>query len=138
MVKTIDLDLVMTFIPTSLTARVAIKTEKKTCIICKEGASCTNSSRFSRGSKIRHSFSKRVIKLNSKYKPKFCAFMNYNFRFKRKIRTCTGILTSDLQISSVALCHLSYPGSIDGKGLNFPLECNAIQSLWSVTLSVTI
>ena len=64
--------------------------------------------------------------------------MNSQFKFKRKIRTWTGIWTSDLQISSLALYHLSYPGLIDGTGLNLPLEMNAIQALWSVTLSVTI
>jgi hypothetical protein len=30
---------------------------------------------------------------------------------------------------------MSYPGSIDGTALNLPLESNAIQALWSVTLS---
>ena len=42
----------------------------------------------------------------------------YLFKFKRKIRTWTGIWTLDLQISSLALYHPSYPGSIDGTGLN--------------------
>ena len=32
------------------------------------------------------------------------------FKLKRKVRTWTGTLTSDLQISSLALYHLSYPG----------------------------
>ena len=38
------------------------------------------------------------------------------FKFKRKIWNWTGIWTSDLHISSLALYHLSYPGS------NFSLE----------------
>ena len=42
------------------------------------------------------------------------------------------------QISCLALYHLSYPGSIDSTGLNLPLESNAIQVFWSVTLSVMI
>ena len=41
------------------------------------------------------------------------------------------IWTSDLQISSLALYHLNYPGSIDGTALNLLLENNAIQALWS-------
>ena len=48
------------------------------------------------------------------------------FKFKRKIRSWTGIRTSDLQISSLALQNLSYPGSIDGTGLNLSLESNAM------------
>ena len=47
--------------------------------------------------------------------------------FKRKIKTWTGILTSDLQISSLGLYNLSYPDSIDGTGLNIFLESNAMQ-----------
>ena len=48
--------------------------------------------------------------------------------FKRKIRTWTGILTSNLQISSLALYHLSQArdlevrGSNPGPGSNFSLE----------------
>ena len=38
------------------------------------------------------------------------------FRLKRQIRTWSGIWTSDLQIYSLALYYLSYPGSIDGTG----------------------
>ena len=34
--------------------------------------------------------------------------------FNRKIPTCTKIRTSDLEISSLVLYHLSYPGSMDG------------------------
>ena len=41
------------------------------------------------------------------------------FRFKRKIRSWTEIWTSDLQISSLALYHLSYSGSIDCTGINY-------------------
>ena len=59
-------------------------------------------------------------------------------KFKRKIWTWTRIWTSDLQISSLTLYHLSYPCSIDSTGLNLPLESNAMQALWSVTLSVII
>ena len=33
----------------------------------------------------------------------------------------------ELQISSLAIYHLSYPGSIDGTGLNIPLENNGMQ-----------
>ena len=47
------------------------------------------------------------------------------FKFKRKIRTWTGNWTSDLQISGLAIYHLSYPDSIDGTGLKLPLESNA-------------
>ena len=55
----------------------------------------------------------------------------FNFKFKRKIRTWAGILTLDLQITSLAFYHLSYPGSIEvlkqcylnpGSGSNFSLE----------------
>ena len=42
--------------------------------------------------------------------------------FKRKIRTWTGIQTSDLQISNLELYYLGYPGSIDGVSLNLSLE----------------
>ena len=45
------------------------------------------------------------------------------FFSKRKIRN------SNLQISSLALYHLSYPGSIDGTGLNFSIESNAMQGI---------
>ena len=48
------------------------------------------------------------------------------FKFKRKIWTWTGIWASDLQISSLAHYHLSYLVSIDGTGLNFSLESNAM------------
>ena len=44
----------------------------------------------------------------------------------------------NLQISSLGLYHMCYPGSIDGTGLNLPLKNNAMQALWSVTLSVII
>ena len=40
--------------------------------------------------------------------------------------------------TSLALYHLRYPGSIDCTGLNLPFDSNAMQALWSVTLSVTI
>ena len=76
---------------------------------------------------------KRFIKLTSKYKPIVC-----EFKFKRKVRTWTGIWTSDHQISRLALYPLSYPDSIDGIGLNILLERDVIQVLSSVTLSVTI
>ena len=46
--------------------------------------------------------------------------------FKRKILALSGIGTSDLQISSLALHHLS---SIDGIGLNLSPESNAMQGL---------
>ena len=39
---------------------------------------------------------------------------------------------------SLVLYHLSYPGSVDGTGLNLPLESNSMQAFWSVTLSVII
>ena len=42
---------------------------------------------------------------------------------ERKIRI------SDLRISSLALYHLNYPGSIDGTGLNLSLESNAMQGV---------
>jgi hypothetical protein len=35
----------------------------------------------------------------------------------------------DFQISSLALYHLSYPGSIDGTGLNFSPENNAMRGV---------
>ena len=44
---------------------------------------------------------------------------------KRKIRTWTGIRTSDLRISSPALYHLSYPGSHASSCSNLPLEADA-------------
>ena len=59
---------------------------------------------------------KRIISLLKK-----CQFI-----FKRKIRTWTGIWTSDLQISSLALYYLIYPGSIEGTGLNLLLEIYTI------------
>ena len=43
--------------------------------------------------------------------------------------TWTDIRTSDLQISSLALYQLSYPGSIDGTGLNLSLESDAVQGV---------
>ena len=46
--------------------------------------------------------------------------------FKRNIRTWTGIWTSDLQISSLALYH---PSSFGSTGLNFYLESNSMQSV---------
>ena len=55
--------------------------------------------------------------LTSKYKPIVRVLKNYNFKFKRKIWTWTGIWISDIQISSLALYHSSYPGSIGGTGL---------------------
>ena len=51
------------------------------------------------------------------------------FKFKRKIRTWTGNWTSDLQISSLALYYLSYPGSLDGTGLNLSPKSNAMQGI---------
>ena len=69
--------------------------------------------------------------------PGFSFYIN-NLKFKRKIQTWTGIQTSDLQISSLAFYHLSYPGSIDGTGLNLLLESKAIQVLWSVTPCIMI
>ena len=44
--------------------------------------------------------------------------------FKRKIRTWNEIQYSDFQMSSLALCHFSYPGSIDSLGINISLESN--------------
>ena len=49
--------------------------------------------------------------------------------FKRKILICTRILTSDLLISSLALYHLNYPGSVYSTGLNLSLESNAMQGV---------
>ena len=43
-----------------------------------------------------------------------------------KIRTRTGIRTSDFRISSSALYHLSYPGSHASSCSNRPLETDAI------------
>ena len=60
--------------------------------------------------------------------------IHFKFKFKRQIWSWTGIWISDLQISSMVLYYLSYPHSIDGTGLNLPLESNAIQALWSVTI----
>ena len=45
---------------------------------------------------------------------------------KIKIRSWTGIQTWNLQISILALYHLSYPGSVDGTDLNFSPESNAM------------
>ena len=45
--------------------------------------------------------------------------------FKRKIWTSTGIQTSNLEISGLALYDLSNSGSIDGTGLNLSLEGSA-------------
>ena len=41
----------------------------------------------------------------------------------------TGIWTSDLQIYSLELYHLNYPGSIEGIGLNLSFESNATQGV---------
>ena len=51
------------------------------------------------------------IKLISKYKPIVRAMKNYNF-IQGKISNLDRDLYSDLQISSLAFYHLSYPGSI--------------------------
>ena len=48
--------------------------------------------------------------------------VKYFLDLKRKIRICTGIRTSDLAISSLALYRLRYLGSIDGTGLNLSLN----------------
>ena len=58
-----------------------------------------------------------------------CALRNYNFRFQGNIRIWSGIQASDFHISSLALYHLSYPGSIDGTGLNIPFESNDVQGV---------
>ena len=47
---------------------------------------------------------------------------------KRKIRTWTGILTSDLRISRPALYHLSYPGSHASSCSNLPLRIFLLRS----------
>ena len=49
--------------------------------------------------------------------------------FKGKIRTWTGILPLDLQISSLALYHLSYPDSVNSIGQNLSLESNGMQGI---------
>ena len=49
--------------------------------------------------------------------------------FKRNIQTWIEIRTLDFQISSLVLYHFSYPHSIDGTGLNFSLESNAMQGM---------
>ena len=53
--------------------------------------------------------------------------VKFKFKFKTRILVWIRIQISDLQISSLALYHLSYPGSIDDTGLNFSLESNAMQ-----------
>ena len=55
--------------------------------------------------------------------------LTFRFKFKRKIRTWTGIRISDFYISVLALYHLSYPGSIKDTDLNFSLESNAMQGV---------
>ena len=45
------------------------------------------------------------------------------------MQTWTKIWTSVLQISSLVLYHLSYPGSIDGASPNFSLESNDMQDI---------
>ena len=62
------------------------------------------------------SISKNVYKLIN------YALRNNNLDFKRKIQTRTGIRTSNLHISSLALYHLRYPGSIDIIGPNHILK----------------
>ena len=52
-----------------------------------------------------------------------------NSDLKIKIRTWTGIQSSDLQISNLALYHLIYPDSIDDAGLNLSLENNFMQGV---------
>ena len=54
----------------------------------------------------------------------------WEFKFKRNIRTWTRIWTSDLQICSLALYHLNYPGSSDGTGLNLSHESNVMQGVF--------
>ena len=48
---------------------------------------------------------------------------------KRKILTWTGIRASDLQISSLAVYHLRYIGSIDGTALNIQPESNVMKGV---------
>ena len=66
-------------------------------------------------------FAKKNWKISIKV---VCSILG-NLEFKRKIRTLTGIRTSDLEISSQAFYHLSYHGSIDG--LNLSLQSNTMQ-----------
>ena len=49
--------------------------------------------------------------------------------FKRNILTWTGIQTSHLQISSLALYHSSNPSSIDDANLNLSLDGNVMQGV---------
>ena len=60
----------------------------------------------------------------------------FAFRFQEK-KFVPG-LGFEPQISSLALYYFSYPGSNHGTGQNLPLESNAMQALWSVTLSAII
>ena len=53
-----------------------------------------------------------------KYNLIICYLGNYSCRFQEKSSRLYEIRTSDLQISNLALYHLSYPGSNDGTGLN--------------------
>ena len=64
-----------------------------------------------------------LIKLTSKHNPIVCALKNYNLNLRENWN-----LDRDLNLG---LTDLNKPGtlpcSIDGTGLNFPLESNAMQ-----------
>ena len=62
-----------------------------------------------------------------------CALKNYKLDSIEKFEPGPGIEPRTSRSLAWRSTTLSYPGSIDGTGLNIPLESNAIQALWSVT-----
>ena len=68
-------------------------------------------------------------KLISGHKLTISAMRNNNLKFHEKNKNLDRDSNSDLEICSLVLYHLSYPGSNDGTGLNLPPESNAMQGI---------
>ena len=78
------------------------------------------------------------IKLTSKYKPLVCALKTYNLNSRETFEPGPEFESGTSRSLAWRSYHLRYPGSIEGTRVKVPLKINAIQALWSVTLSIKI